>query len=46
MDNEILIELVRARNCLYDLSHKKYSDYSFKESIWKEIGQEMNQPSK
>jgi hypothetical protein len=44
MDIEILIELVRARNCLYNLSHKKYNDYSFKESLWKEIGYGMNQP--
>lgn len=35
MDLELLIELVRVRECLYALSHEKYSDHVYKEYRWK-----------
>lgn len=37
MDLELLIKLVRGRECLYALSHKKYSDHVLKESCWNEV---------
>jgi hypothetical protein len=42
-NDEILIELVRSHAELYDLSHPKYMDTTYKERIWKEVGQEMKQ---
>lgn len=42
MDDEKLIELVRDKTVLYDLSHPKYMDPKFKMSIWQSIGAEMN----
>ncbi|XP_060848495.1 transcription factor Adf-1-like [Rhopalosiphum padi] len=44
MNTEMLIELVRERSSLYDMSDKKYSDHPYKESLWKEISSEINQP--
>lgn len=46
MNSEKLIELVRLHQGLYDLSHPKYSDATWKDLRWKEIGQELNQPGK
>lgn len=40
----MLIELVRSRPCLYDMSDKKYSDHLFKELMWKEIAKTLDQP--
>lgn len=40
----MLIELVRERPCLYDMSIKKYSDYAYKETIWREIAAILKQP--
>jgi len=44
MNTEMLIELVRERSSLYDMSDKKYSDHPYKESLWREISSEINQP--
>ncbi|XP_008187410.1 uncharacterized protein LOC103310547 [Acyrthosiphon pisum] len=44
MNTEMLIELVRERSSLYDMSDKKYSDHPYKESLWREIASEINQP--
>ncbi|XP_076164977.1 uncharacterized protein LOC143145465 [Ptiloglossa arizonensis] len=41
MDDEKLILLVRNRECLFNLTHKDYTDTSLKMRIWKEIGEEM-----
>jgi hypothetical protein len=43
MNDEKLIELVRSHVELYDLSSPKYMDTTYKERIWKEVGQEMKQ---
>ncbi|KDR16971.1 transcription factor Adf-1-like [Zootermopsis nevadensis] len=42
MDDEKLIELVRRNEVLYDMTHPKYMDPSFKKSIWNEIGKELS----
>jgi len=34
MHLEMLIELVRERKCLYDMSEKMYSDHLLKENVW------------
>ena len=39
---EILISLVRERQCLYDLQHKDYHKQDIKENNWKQIGSQMN----
>jgi len=46
MDNGKLIELVRTRTELYDLSRSKYSDSTRKENIWKGIAYELNRTGK
>ena len=46
MNAEMLIELVRDRPCLYDMSMKKYSDHAYKESVWREIASTLKQPGK
>jgi len=46
MNTEMLIELVRERSSLYDMSDKKYSDHPYKESLWREISSEINQVRK
>jgi len=46
MNNEQLIGLIRTHTELYDLSHSKYSDSTWKEKIWKGIADELNQTSK
>jgi len=43
MDDEFLIELVRENSELYDFSHSKYSDITFKNNLWKEIGEKIQQ---
>jgi hypothetical protein len=43
MNDEKLIELVRSHVELYDLSHPTYVDTTYRERIWKEVGQEMKQ---
>lgn len=44
MNTEMLLELVRERPCLYDMSMKKYSDHAHKESIWIDISSILKQP--
>ncbi|XP_011138129.1 probable ATP-dependent helicase PF08_0048 isoform X2 [Harpegnathos saltator] len=44
MEQEKLIENVKAYEPLYVISHPKYSDTRFKENIWKEIAKGMSQP--
>lgn len=39
----MLIEFVRERPCLYNMSIKKYSDYAYKETIWAEIAVVLKQ---
>lgn len=46
MNAEMLIELVRDRPWLYDMSMKKYSDHAYKETVWKEIASILKQPGK
>jgi hypothetical protein len=46
MDSEKLIELVRRHLGFYDYSGGKYSDASWKDLRWKEIGKELNQTGK
>ncbi|XP_076637514.1 uncharacterized protein LOC143349831 isoform X1 [Colletes latitarsis] len=41
MDDEKLIFLVRNKECLFNLTHKDYTDIGLKMRIWKEIGDEM-----
>jgi hypothetical protein len=36
-----LIELVRKCEELYDMSYKKYSDSTWKEKLWGQIGEEL-----
>lgn len=43
MNTEMLIELVRSRPSLYDMSNKKYSDHQYKKLMWREIATELNQ---
>lgn len=43
MNLEMLIELVRVRKCLYDMSEKNYSDHQLKENLWREIASTVNQ---
>jgi len=40
--DEKLIEMVRSHVELYDLSHAKYMDSGYKDSIWRSIGDEIN----
>jgi len=42
----MLIELVRDRKCLYDMSKKNYSDHQLKENLWREIANTLKQPGK
>lgn len=44
MNTEMLIELVRSRPSLYDMSNKKYSDHLHKELMWIEIASTLDQP--
>ncbi|XP_076620039.1 uncharacterized protein LOC143341191 [Colletes latitarsis] len=44
MDDEKLIECVKKYSMLYDLSHEKYMNTKFKERMWKEIGEILEQP--
>jgi len=44
MNTEMLIELVRSRPSLYDMSNKKYSDHLHKELMWREIAGTLDQP--
>jgi hypothetical protein len=46
MDNEKLIKPIRSHTELYDLSNSKYSDSTWKEKIWKGIGEKLNQTGK
>jgi len=46
MDSEKLIELVKLHVGLYDLSSPNYSDSTWKEKVWKDIADELNQTGK
>lgn len=46
MNLELLIELVREKKCLYDISEKKYSNHLYKENLWREIAVTLKQPGK
>lgn len=46
MDDEKLIECVKAHTVLYNLDHEQYQDINLKNNIWKKIGIQLNQPSK
>ena len=41
MNDELLTELVRNHPVLYDLLQSKYTNSSFKQDIWNEIGEVM-----
>ncbi|XP_014277351.1 uncharacterized protein [Halyomorpha halys] len=43
MDDELLMELVREKSELYDLTHPKYCDTTHKTKLWKEIGRKLHQ---
>ncbi|KAL4121322.1 hypothetical protein QTP88_013859 [Uroleucon formosanum] len=43
MDSKKLIELVKLHVGLYDLSSPNYSDSTWKEKVWKDIADELNQ---
>ncbi|XP_047114371.1 transcription factor Adf-1-like [Schistocerca piceifrons] len=42
--DEYLIELVRSHSELYNMTDRRYSDSVWKETLWKEIGEEMGRP--
>lgn len=44
MDDENLIEWVRAYECLYNNQRKDYKDFSAKQTAWERIGSELNIP--
>jgi hypothetical protein len=44
--DEILIELLRKYEELYDMSNKKYSDNAWKEKLWGHIGEELKKSGK
>lgn len=46
MNDEKLIELVRKYPVLYDLSHSKYMDTDYKNTIWSKIAEEMETTGK
>lgn len=46
MDQEKLIENVKAYEPIYVMSHPKYSDNIFKENVWRKIAKKMNQLGK
>jgi hypothetical protein len=46
MNDEKLIELVRKYPVLYDLSHAKYMDTDYKNTIWSKIAEEMETTGK
>lgn len=46
MNDEKLIELVRRYPVLYDLSHTKYMDTDFKNTIWRKIAEEIETTGK
>jgi len=41
MNDEKLTECVRKYPAIYDMSHPKYVDNSYKSSLWKKISEEM-----
>ncbi|XP_047098372.1 transcription factor Adf-1-like [Schistocerca piceifrons] len=42
--DEYLIELVRSHSDLYNMTDRRYSDSVWKETLWKEIGEEVGRP--
>lgn len=46
MDDEKLIECVRQCPALYDVSHPKYLDNTYKIQVWEGIGKKMNTSGK
>ncbi|XP_049764321.1 uncharacterized protein LOC126092642 [Schistocerca cancellata] len=42
--DEYLIELVRSHSELYNMTDRRYSDSVWKETLWKEIGEEVGRP--
>ncbi|XP_050516449.1 uncharacterized protein LOC126891315 [Diabrotica virgifera virgifera] len=40
---EMLIDCVQELEALYDFSHKRYSDNQYKNLMWKEIGEKLQQ---
>lgn len=46
MNDEKLIELVRRYPVLYDLSHAKYMDTDYKNTIWNKIAEEIETTGK
>lgn len=46
MDLEMLIELVRERKCLYDMSENNYSAHLLKVNLWREIASTLKQLGK
>jgi len=44
--DEMLVELVRKCEELYDMSNKKYSDSVWKERLWGQIGDELKKSVK
>lgn len=45
MDEELLIELVRKAECLYNLQHADYDNVKAKDNVWKEIGTTLKCPA-
>ncbi|KAK6639685.1 hypothetical protein RUM43_007958 [Polyplax serrata] len=41
MDDDLLIECVRQYEVLFDPSHPKYMDFSYKNDVWNEIGDQL-----
>ena len=44
MDDEKLIEAVRAFPCLWQVSSKSYKDVKAKENAWKLVANQVQQP--
>ncbi|XP_047108382.1 transcription factor Adf-1-like [Schistocerca piceifrons] len=42
--DEYLIELVRSHSELYNMTDRRYNDSVWKETLWKEIGEEVGRP--
>ncbi|XP_075210858.1 uncharacterized protein LOC142318193 [Lycorma delicatula] len=42
--DEKLIELVRAQPIIYDTGHPQFPDVDYKEKIWANIGEKLNEP--
>jgi len=46
MEDEVLVEAVRRRNIVYDVSSIHYRNNDKKERAWREIAEELNREGK